>query len=300
MRVLITGGAGFIGHALAQDLIAHGHECVLLTRRPRPSRAQLQYVEWNLHTTQWHSAVDGVDAVIHLAGESVVGKRWTPRHKRVLHKSRVDSALALVDAIATARRKPTVFISASAVGYYGDRGDERLTEESSAGNDFLAHLVTDWEAAAARAVRHGVRVVSLRFGMVLGPDGGVFARLHPIFRMGLGGRLGSGRQWISWIHRDDIVGVVHHALTHDMLRGPVNVVSPQPVTNADFTRTLGTLVHRPTWCHIPAMALRWILGEQATVLLNSQRVIPKRLTATQYAFRYADLTTALQDCIQQL
>jgi len=239
--------------------------------------------------------LEGLDAVVHLTGENIATGRWTAEKKAKIRDSRVGGTRVLCDSLAGLKQPPKVMVCASATGYYGDRGDELLTEESTSGTGFLAGVCREWEAAAKPAVQKGIRVVHLRFGMVLSGAGGALAKLLPPFRMGLGGVLGTGRQYISWIALDDLLGVIAHALTTEALQGPVNAVTPNPVTNQEFTRTLGWLLSRFTVFPIPAAAARLAFGEMADeVLLASQRVQPTRLLATGYRFRYPDLEGALR------
>jgi hypothetical protein len=239
--------------------------------------------------------LEGLDAVVHLAGENIATGRWTAEKKAKIRDSRVRSTRLLCDTLAGLKQPPKVLACASATGYYGDRGDELLTEESASGTGFLAGVCREWEAAATPAAQKGIRVVHLRFGMVLSGAGGALAKLLPPFRMGLGGALGTGRQYISWIALDDLLGVIAHALTTEALQGPVNAVAPNPVTNKEFTRTLGRTLGRFTLFSMPAAAARLAFGEMADeVLLASQRVQPARLLATEYRFRYPELEGALR------
>ncbi len=241
------------------------------------------------------SAMEGFDAVVHLSGASIAQGRWTPARKAVIRSSRIDTTRVLVDALASLRRKPRVFVSASAIGCYGDRGDEILTESSSIGTDFLSLTVRDWEAEATRAEMSGIRTVLLRFGVILSADGGALPQMLMPFRFGLGGRLGSGKQWMSWIALDDAVETICSAIANENLTGPVNVVSPSPLTNAEFTRIAAAVLHRPAIFAAPAFALRIALGEMAdALLLASQRVIPECLLDASYAFRFPELEPALR------
>jgi hypothetical protein len=238
--------------------------------------------------------LQGVDAAVHLAGESIA-QRWTPERKAKILKSRARGTRLLSESFARLTQPPCVFLCASAIGYYGDRGEEVLTEDSPSGVGFLAEVCRGWEAACAAAVQKGIRVVNLRMGIVLSAAGGVLPRMLLPFRMGLGGRIGSGRQYMSWIALDELVGVIIHALTCDILAGPVNAVAPHPVTNLEFTRTLGRVLRRPTVLSVPAFAARLALGEMAdSLLLASARVEPARLAASGYAFRYPELEGALR------
>ncbi len=293
MKVLISGASGLIGTALTSALRARGHEPVPLVRPP--STAGPGQVRWNPETGELDLAgAAGASAVVNLAGASIAAGRWTEARKRLLWSSRVDATRSLIAALSRLSPPPAVFISASAVGYYGDRGEEVLTEASAPGDDFLARLAQNWEAAAQQAAQHGMRTVILRFGMVLAPHGGALARMLPPFRLGLGGPLGSGRQWMSWIALEDAVGIITQALEHSNWQGAYNAVAPEPVRNRDFTRTLGRALHRPAVFPVPAFALRLLFGELAdALLLASQRVVPERLKAAGYQYAYNDLAMAL-------
>jgi hypothetical protein len=244
------------------------------------------------------SAMEGTEAIVHLSGASVADGRWTPARKAVLRSSRIDTTRVLVDAALHLKQKPRVFVCASATGYYGDCGDEALTESNPYGTDFLALLARDWEAEAMRAAHGGIRSVQLRFGVILAPHGGALPKMLAPFRWGLGGRLGNGRQWISWITLSDAVAAAHNAIVDDRYTGPVNVVSPNPVRNAEFARTAAAILHRPAVFPAPAFALRLLLGEMAQpLLLASQRVRPERLLELGYNFRHERLEPALQEMI---
>ena len=293
MRILVTGSHGLIGSALIPLLASRGHHIARVVRGDPGSTPD--QIPWDPEAGTLDGArLDGADAVIHLAGENIAAGRWTAARKGRIRRSRVDSTRLLADTLGRLHRKPTVWIVASAVGYYGDRGDEILVEDSAPGRGFLATLCRDWEAAADPARGSGIRVVHLRTGMVLSRTGGALARLLPIFRAGLGGRLANGRQFVSWIGLDDEVEAIHHALTHDAVQGPVNLVSPHPVTNREFTATLGRVLRRPTLLAVPAVVLRVGLGELAGELLSSVRAYPARLLATGYAFHRPDLEGALR------
>lgn len=279
MRIAVTGAGGFIGGALVRCLSQDGHSTVVVPRgRPDPA------------------LLEGAGAVVHLAGEPVA-QRWTPAAKQRIRASRAEGTLHLVEAIASLASAPATLVSASAIGFYGSRGDEVLTETSSPGADFLASVCAEWESAAARAAGSGVRVVSLRIGMVLGPHGGALAKMLLPFRLGLGGRLGSGRQWMSWIHVDDLVALIRFALDERSLMGPVNATAPEPVTNAEFTRELGRALGRPAVLPVPAFALRLLFGEMSEVLLSSQRVAPAAAQAAGFAFRHPRLAPALRNLL---
>ena len=273
MRILVTGSTGLVGQALLAQLA--GHEVVRYQRAAPP-------------------ALDGFDAVIHLAGEPIAG-RWTAAKKERIRASRRDGTRSLCEQLARCSAKPRVLLSASAIGIYGDRGDEILTEDSPPGNGFLADVARDWETATLPATTAGIRVVNLRLGIVLSGHGGALKQMLPVFRLGAGGVLGSGRQFWSWIALADVVAAIRHALTTESLRGPVNGVAPFPVMNRAFTRTLGRVLHRPTILPVPAWAVRLALGEMGpALLLASTRVEPRRLLASGFKFQLPELEEALQ------
>jgi uncharacterized protein (TIGR01777 family) len=241
------------------------------------------------------AAMEGADAAVCLSGAGIGDGRWTAERKKVLRSSRVDVTRVLVESLGKMKRKPRVFVGASAVGYYGDRGDEILTETSTAGNDFLALLARDWEAEAMRAESSGIRTVIVRFGVVLSAKGGALPRMLTPFKLGVGGRLGSGKQWMSWVALEDVVGIIRSAIANDGIKGPVNMVAPNPVRNSDFTRTLASVLHRPAIFPAPAFALRLALGEMADgLLLSSQHVRPERMMAAGYDYRMTDLEATLR------
>jgi uncharacterized protein (TIGR01777 family) len=291
MTVLVSGARGLIGSALGPALTTGGHTLRRLVRgTPTGERDH----RWDPAAgTVDPAALDGVDAVVHLAGESVAG-RWTKAKKERILRSRMDGTRTVSEAIARLERPPRVLVCASAIGYYGDRGDERLTEESGPGEGFLANVVREWEAASAPAEEAGIRVVRLRFGIVLSPAGGALRTMLRPFRLGLGGRLGNGRQWVSWISIDDVVGAIHHALFADKLAGVANAVAPHPVTNAELTETLGRVLRRPALLPAPTPAMRLVLGEFAEDVLGSQRVTPVCLGESGYEFRHPELEVALR------
>jgi uncharacterized protein (TIGR01777 family) len=285
MRVLITGSSGLIGTALCSAL----DDPVGLRRGS----------EWDPEGGRIDPAVlEGADAVVNLAGEGIGEHRWSDEHKRRVLDSRVNGTRALASAVA-ASGSVKVFVSGSAIGYYGDRGDEVLTESSAPGSGFLAGVAQQWEAAAAPAAEAGVRTVLLRTGIVLSPKGGALGKQLLPFKAGLGGRLGSGRQWQSWVHIDDEVGAILHALTNESVSGPVNATAPNPVTNAEFTKALGHALHRPTVVPVPTVGLRALFGREMTaeMLLAGQRVQPAKLESTGYSFRHPELGRALEDLL---
>jgi uncharacterized protein len=292
MRVAVTGATGFIGTALCAELARRGHSAVALTRDPRRAQVALPGVDivaWNEHST----SLPGVDAVVNLAGESVAG-RWTAEKKRRIRDSRIDGTRRLVEAIHRADLRPSVLVSVSGVGYYGDRGEEQLTESSAPGDEFLSAVCRDWEAEAARAEEIGIRVARLRLGVVLDRDGGALAAMLLPFRLGLGGPLGNGRQWFAWIHRADVANLFLFALENAAAAGPINAVAPEQVRNREFTRALARVLHRPAFLPSPAFALRLLLGEFSQELLSSGRVLPERARALGYQFRFPQLAPALR------
>ncbi len=293
MKIAVTGSSGLVGSALVPHLAAGGHEVVRLvrSRTVRPGE-----IAWDPERGTIDSAsLEGLGAVVHLAGESIADGRWTEAKKNRIRHSRVGSTRLLAATIAGLSRPPQVLVCASAVGYYGDRGDEPLREDSSPGADFLAGVCRAWEGAAEAAARKGVRVVHLRFGVILSPAGGALAKMLPPYRLGAGGPIGTGRQYVSWIALDDVLGAIDHALAAGTLRGPINTVSPHPVTSRDFSRVFGRVLHRPAILPMPAFAARLVFGEMAdALLLSSQRVDPARLLASGYRFLHPDLEPALR------
>jgi hypothetical protein len=299
MRLVVTGATGFIGAALTRRLLQQGHGLTLFTRG-RPPDASSGSKKW-LHWTPeilhgWDAALEGADGVINLAGEPIAAKKWTPAQRRRIEKSRIDTTHVLVQACAKAKQKPKVFISASAVGYYGPRNDELLTEESPAGNDFLGRLCSAWEAEAFKAAELGIRVVCPRIGVVLGPGGGALTKMAGPFKYFVGGALGSGKQWMSWIHLEDVVGLINRFLDDRAIQGAVNTTAPNPVRNDDFCAALAKVLNRPCWARVPAFALKLALGDLADLLLTGQRVMPAAAEKFGYQFRYRDLEPALQAC----
>jgi len=294
MKVLISGASGLVGRMLVRDLSAEGHGVARLVRPGNPASAG--DIAWDPATATVNpAAMEGADAMVHLSGASVAEGRWTPERKALLRRSRIDSTRVMVDALASLRQKPRVFVCASAIGYYGNRGDEILTESSAIGTDFLALLARDWEAEASRAEASGIRTVRLRFGVILCDEGGALPQMLLPFRFGLGGRLGNGKQWMSWIGLEDAVGIISSAIANEQLAGPLNVVAPQPLRNADFTRIAAAVLHRPAMFTAPAFALRVALGEMAdALLLASQRVVPERLLAVNYPFRFPEFESTLR------
>jgi hypothetical protein len=295
MNITITGATGFIGHRLVQALLQDGHSLHALVRKRSaglPS-SSVRFSEWrSTESGPPPESLATADAIVHLAGEPVA-QRWTPEVKQRIRASRVDGTRNLVSALAKQSRRPKVLVCASAIGYYGSRGDDILTEASTPGRDFLAQVTVDWEQAAGKAEDLGIRVVMPRLGVVLGKDGGALAKMLPPFRVGLGGRLASGQQWMSWIHIDDVIGLIRFALANSAVRGPLNTTAPQPVTNANFTKDLAEALHRPAIFPVPGFALKTLFGEMAEVILASQRVIPQAAKSAGFQFQYPELRLAL-------
>lgn len=301
MHVLITGATGFVGRALALRLLRDGHQVTAWVRSRKRARARLggdvALIEAPTATLAVHRAVRAADAIVNLAGEPVAGGRWTAKRKQALAGSRIGVTADLVEAIAASDRKPRVLVSASAVGYYGDRGDETLHETSAPGSGFLSDLCQAWEAEAYRAQRLGVRVVTVRLGVVLGRGGGALAKLLTPFRLGVGGRLGDGKQVLPWIHLHDAAEILARAVTDSRLSGAVNAVAPRPVTNRELTKALGRELRRPALLPIPAFAIKAMMGEAASVLLASQRVEPRALARLGFRFQFPTLGEALADIL---
>ena len=293
MNVLISGASGLVGSALIPALVSRGDRVIRLVRHPAEPGAP--EIEWHPGSRLDPEALEGFDAVIHLAGESVFG-RWTAAKKKAIYDSRVLGGQTISDAIAGCQRATQIFLSASAIGYYGSRADEPLDEDSSNGEGFLAEVAREWEGATAAARRDGARVVNLRFGVVLSTQGGALQKMLPPFRFGLGGRMGDGKQWFSWISIVDAIGAILFALDQERVRGPLNLVAPDPVTNGDFAKTLGRVLHRPAIFPVPTFIPRLVFGKEMTdeTFSASQRVIPAKLAATGYNFRYPELEAALR------
>jgi uncharacterized protein (TIGR01777 family) len=296
MKILVTGASGLVGSALIPKLIGAGHTVCRLVRPGQREKegAEGFAVAWNPETGDLGGAAVGPDAVINLAGASIAGGRWTTEQKELLRTSRITTTRALIYALAKMDARPRVLISASATGIYGDRGDELLTEESQPGEDFLAALARDWEAEAMKAEPLGIRVVRARFGIILAKHGGALPQMMLPFRFGLGGKLGTGRQWMSWVTLEDAIGMLRFALDNAGVNGAMNVVSPQPVRNAEFTQALAHAMRRPALFTAPAFALRLAMGEMADeLLLASQRAAPKVMEKMGFAFRQAEIVSAL-------
>jgi uncharacterized protein (TIGR01777 family) len=295
-RILVSGVSGPIGEALLPSLKTRGYEVSRLVRGLATGANQ---IAWDTGKPIAPDTVSGFDAVIHLAGESIVG-RWTDEKKLKIRNSRVAGTAALAEALAHAKAKPQVFVCSSAIGYYGDRGDEVLNEQSSPGSGFLPDVCREWEAATKPAADAGIRTVKMRTGVVLSPKGGALGKMLTPFKMGVGGKIGTGRQWMSWMDVQDMVGAIHHILKSDLLQGPVNMVAPKPVTNAEFTRTLASVLSRPAIFPMPAFVVKLAFGEMGeTVLLGSQRVEPAQLVGSGYPFRFSDLPASLENILKR-
>jgi uncharacterized protein len=300
VKVLISGSTGLIGSSLLGALRQQGHDVARLVRpetriRSRNPATPNKEVRWDSQAGILDQSAEGADAVVHLAGASIAGGRWTAARKRLLRDSRIAATHHLIDSLRKLAQPPRAFIAASAIGFYGDRGNEELTELSPAGTDFLADLAREWEAASLRAAEFGARTVILRMGIVLAKDGGALPQMALPFRFGIGGRIGSGRQWMSWVALEDVVAMMQYALTADSLTGPVNAVAPHPERNAEFAKVLARVLRRPALFPTPAFALRLALGEMAdALLLASQRVLPRKLENLGYRFVLPDLEPALR------
>jgi|SRR6516225_7080336 len=293
MKILVTGSSGLIGRALVSFLTAGGHDVARITRG---NQSGAESLVWDPDSGRIDpAALEGFDAVVHLAGENIAGARWTSEQKMRISDSRIKGTRLLAETLARLANPPRVMVSASAIGYYGNRGEELLKEESPPGADYLAEVCRNWEAATQPASQKGIRVAVLRIGIVLTPAGGALARMLPPFKVGVGGILGNGLQYMSWITLDDTVGAIYHAMVSDSLHGAVNTVAPGPVTNREFTKTLGRVLGRPTLFPAPAFALRLAFGEMAdALLLASSRVSSSRLESSGYKFQHRDLEGALQ------
>ena len=299
MRILITGASGLIGKALQNSFDQKGYEMLLASRgEPKDER----YIQWSPDTGFAEAdlgRIEGMDAVVHLAGESISALRWNEDKKKAIRDSRVFGTRSMIETFDKLERKPKTFISGSAIGFYGDRGDDVMTESSPVGKTFLAEISREWEAESRRAEDLGIRTVLLRTGIVLSKDGGALATMMTPFKFGVGGVVGSGKQWMSWISLDDVIGIINFALENESVRGAINVVAPNPVTNEEFTKTLGSVLYRPTFLPLPDFAVHMVFGEMGdALLLDSTRVVPKRLLDTGYEFKFTDLKAALEHSVK--
>lgn len=297
MKILITGGSGLIGKALQASFREKGHE-MLLASRGEPKHEN--EVQWSVEDGFADATrLEGIDAVVHLAGESVSGLRWTDDKKKAIRDSRVLGTRNVVDAISKLKDKPKVFVASSAIGFYGERGDEEVTESSAAGEGFLAEVSKSWESESRRAEDAGIRTVLLRTGIVLSKEGGALGTMLTPFKFGVGGVVGSGKQWMSWISLDDHIAILNYVIENENIRGAVNAVSPHPVTNEEFTKTMGEVLYRPTFIPLPEFAVSMVFGEMGdALLLASTKVMPKRLQDAGFEFTYTELKAAIEHAIK--
>jgi uncharacterized protein len=298
MKIAIAGATGFVGSRLVELLQAQGHQLLVLTRSPQQASnrfPQAQVVGYNpLQSGEWQESISGCDAVVNLAGEPIAEKRWTPEQKRTILESRQIGTQKIVEAIAAASVKPSVLVSASAIGYYGTSETDKFDENSPAGTDFLAEVCTKWETAAQAVTATGTRLVIVRLGIVLGENGGALGKMLAPFSAFVGGPIGSGKQWFSWVHRDDVVKLIVQAITDTQMQGVYNATAPNPVTMAGFAQTLGTVMNRPSWLPVPNFALEAMLGEGAIVVLQGQQVVPTHTLGQGFEFQYPMLQPALK------
>jgi uncharacterized protein (TIGR01777 family) len=298
-RLLITGGSGFIGSRLVPVLLDQGHDVTVLTRNPEQTALHFNHAVTTIKQLDLLNDTDVFDVVINLAGQGITDKRWTSGIKKQLRVSRIVTTQKLINYLQTAKKKPECFISGSAIGYYGNQGEKLVDEQMSGDNSFSSKLCFDWEHEAQQAEGLGVRTCYLRTGIVLGKKGGALAKMLPAFKLGLGGPMGSGRQWMSWIHIDDLIGIILHAINHKDIKGAINGTAPNPVSNKVFSSTLASVLKRPAFLPMPAFVLKLMLGEMAEeLLLSGQRVIPKKILDAGYHFQYAELENALSEVVQ--
>ncbi len=302
-KIIITGATGLIGQQLTIKLTDMDYKITIFTRNPDNAQKKLpnvhKVVKWEYdYVDEWLHELESVDAVIHLAGANLSTKRWNKEYKKLLYDSRIISTKKLIEAIKTVERKPKVFITASAIGYYGNRSDEILTEESEAGKDFLANLCNDWEKEAKNVEQFGVRSVQIRTGLALSRNEGALKQMLPAFKYFIGGPLGNGKQWYSWLHIEDIVNIYVKALESEILSGPINAVSPNPVTMKKFAKILGDVLHRPSFFSVPKIILLPVIGQVAEVVTSSQRVVPEKLLNSSFKFKFEKLEDALRDILK--
>ena len=297
MKVLITGASGLVGSELQKSFAEKGYEMLLASRKEPTDEHHIQWSIADGFTDP--ERLEGIDAVVHLAGENVSGLRWTDEKKKAIRDSRVLGTRNVVDAISKLKNKPRVFVASSAIGFYGERGDEEVTESSAAGDNFLAGVSKDWEAESRRAEDAGIRTVLLRTGIVLSKDGGALGTMLTPFKLGVGGVVGSGKQWMSWISMDDHIAVINYVIENENIRGAVNAVSPNPVTNQEFTKTLGEVLYRPTFLPLPEFAVSMVFGEMGdALLLASTKVMPKRLEDAGFEFKFPELKAAIENAVK--
>ena len=309
MNIAIAGGTGFVGKRLTEFLLQAGHTVGVLTRNPAQAQnrfaqlsaelsSRLTITAYDPHQEEsWRTAIAGSNGIVNLVGESLTGERWTPRKKTEILNSRVDTTEKLVAAIASLDQKPEVLVNASAIGYYGPHEDEIVDESTPPANDFLSGVCKQWEAASGKVTDLGVRLVQVRIGIVLGADGGALGQMLGFFQMFIGGPIGSGKQWLSWVHRDDLVGAIAYSLEQSGVSGAVNLTAPNPVPMDEFCNTLGQVMARPSWLPVPSLALELIFGEAAQIILTGQRVMPARIQGFGYQFKFPQLRPALQDIL---
>lgn len=297
MKICITGGSGFVGSKLSEFFVNSGYDVLILDLLPpRKNITGTSFIKIDLLKELVPNEVLECDAIVHLAGVNIFG-RWTEGYKKLILESRTKTARALIETVKKSSKKPKVFVSASAVGYYGDGGECDLGESSPSGKDFLAYVCREWEAVAKTAEQAGMRFVSIRTGIVIGSQGGMLAKLIPIFKWFLGGPIGSGEQWFSWIHMDDLLNVYKIAINDDRLSGPINAVSPSPVKNKNFAKALGRALHRPSFIPVPKFALKLFLGELATAVIVSQKIIPKKLLEIKFSYLYPEISEAIRKSV---
>jgi len=300
MKILVIGATGLIGRSVCRALTEEGHKVSAVSRSSAksPGLVAAEFHQWNSQAGPLSpAAIEAVDAVVNLAGEPIDARRWSDQQKKLIRDSRVVTTRNLVEGLRSVDRPPGVLVNGSAVGFYGDRGDEQLDESSARGRGFMSEICEEWERESLRATEAGIRVVQVRTGVVLSAEGGALKKMMAPFKLGIGGPLGSGKQWFPWIHIGDIVGIFRHSIYTATLAGPVNGVAPKPVTNAEFTRELGRALHRPAFLPVPEMALKVLMGEMSSVLFGSVRVVPKAALASGYKFQHPSLAEALADLL---
>lgn len=300
MRVIITGGTGMIGRQLAASLVKDGHQAIALSRDPQRHQRKVpegvELVAWDAQSAQgWGELADGADAIVNLVGENLSARLWSPAQKRRIRESRLNGGTAIVEAIRQAKRKPKVVIQASGVNYYGPCGNEIITEDRSAGSDFLSQVCVDWEGSTAEVEKMGVRRAIIRSGVVLDKKEGALPRFLLQFRLFAGGPLGNGRQWLSWIHPNDEINAIRFLIEHQEANGPFNLASPNPKNNRDFGKAIGRVLHRPALIPVPALAIKLVFGEMSIVVLKGQRAVPQKLIKLGFNFSYPEIQEALKD-----
>jgi hypothetical protein len=300
MRIIITGGTGLIGTVLSKKLLEDGHEVIVLSRNPAKAKMPngVRAEKWDAKTPDgWGSLINNDTAIVNLAGAGIADKRWSEERKKLLHDSRVDAGQAVTKAIVTAEQKPKVLIQSSAIGFYGTHDDIKFTEDDNAGNDFMAKLCQEWETSTASVEEMGVRRVIIRTGVVLSNDGGAFPRMSLPFKLFVGGPVGKGKQWLSWIHIDDTVNGIRYFIGNENTSGVYNLTAPHPHTNKQFGKVIGKVLGRPSFMPVPGFAMKLLFGEMSVVLLEGQQVLPAKLEATDFSFKYPELETALRELL---